>query len=119
MPEGKRIGISRCITARSDERYPCAAPNAGPEIEAALVRAYERSPGVRANDGIVPIRSQLWGDLVWCGYADHLDVLGHFRGPDEALRHVDWLSSGANFDRLHFDDLMTAIAKGMLASYEP
>ena len=52
------------ITARSDERYPCAAPNAGEAAEAALVRAFERAPGARANDGVVPIRSQLWGELI-------------------------------------------------------
>jgi triacylglycerol lipase len=103
------------ITARSDERYPCAAPNAGPETEAALARVYDRAPGVRANDGVVPLRSQLWGKLVWCGYADHLDVLGHFRDADgPGSKHVDWLASGANFDRAGFDDLMNAIARGMM-----
>lgn len=109
------------LTARSDERYPCAAPNAGEAAEVALVRAFERAPGVRANDGVVPVRSQLWGELVWCGYADHLDVLGHFRdgGADGALGplgHVDWLSSGARFSRASFDTLMGAIARGLGAS---
>lgn len=103
------------ITARYDERYPCAAPHAGPESEAMLARVFQRAPGARANDGVVPIRSQLWGRLVWAGYADHLDVLGHFRDDDPAGDHVDWLASGAGFDRRGFDALMDAIAAGMLA----
>jgi hypothetical protein len=108
------------ITARYDERYPCAAPHAGVDAELRLVEAFERAPGARANDGVVPLRSQIWGKLVWAGYGDHLDVLGHFRDPSPARgaraddAHVDWLSSGANFDRAAFTELMHAIAHGML-----
>lgn len=69
------------ITARYDERYPCAAPDIGEEAEAVLERAFGRSPGARVNDGVVPTRSQVWGRIAWAGYADHLDVLGHFPGP--------------------------------------
>jgi hypothetical protein len=107
------------ITARYDERYPCCAANAGEQAEAALARAFGRAPGARANDGVVPIRSQIWGELVWAGLADHLDVLGHFRADlagttrDERERHVDWLASGSSFDRGGFASLMDAIAKGM------
>ncbi len=104
------------ITSRYDERYPCAAPNAGPEAEAKLVRAFERSPGARANDGVVPLRSQLWGELAWVGLADHLDVLGHFRGDRKtgAADNVDWLTSGSAFDSRAFDALMDAVTEGML-----
>jgi triacylglycerol lipase len=108
------------ITARYDDRYPCAAPHAGVDAELLLVKAFERAPGARVNDGVVPLRSQIWGKLVWAGYGDHLDVLGHFR--DELATsskraddsHIDWLSSGANFDRAAFRELMHAIAHGML-----
>jgi hypothetical protein len=109
------------ITARYDERYPCAAPHAGVDAELRLVEAFDRAPGARANDGVVPLRSQIWGKLVWAGYGDHLDVLGHFRdapttstaAPTEGS-HVDWLASGANFDRAAFGRLMSAIGHGML-----
>jgi len=109
------------LTSRLDERYPCAAPFAGDETEAALARAYGRPPGARANDGVVPLRSQIWGKLIWAGYADHLDVLGHFRddAPSAAPRegvHTDWLSSGADFDRARFGALADAIAAGILES---
>jgi len=101
------------LTARSDATYPCAATTADPPTEQALIAAFGRSPGVRANDGVVPLRSQLWGELVWTGLADHLDVLGHF----DAVRagHVDWLTSGSGFDQRRFDTMMDAVAKGMLA----
>jgi triacylglycerol lipase len=110
------------ITSRYDDRYPCAEKNAGEATEAALARAFGRSPGARANDGVVPLRSQLRGTLVWAGYADHLDVLGHFDGSSrrglasDEPAHVDWLHSGANFDRQRFDVMTQAIAQGMKAA---
>jgi triacylglycerol lipase len=90
-----------------------------------LNAAFGRTPGFHANDGVVPIRSQIWGKLVWAGYGDHLDVLGHFRG-DEALvtatgsagppRHVDWLCSGSSFDAKTFGAMVDAIAEGLVSS---
>ena len=68
------------ITARYDERYPCAAPEHADEIVTMLTRAFGKVPGARANDGVVPVLSQIWGRVAWAGYADHLDVLGHFPG---------------------------------------
>ena len=108
------------LTARFDANYPCAAPHADAATEAQLVRTFGRSPGARVNDGIVPLRSQLWGHMAWCGYADHLDVLGHFH--DSSARekagtpHADWMRSGAHFDRARFADLCDAMARGMLAA---
>jgi hypothetical protein len=109
------------LTSQLDERYPCALPYAGDTSEALLARAYGRAPGARANDGVVPLRSQLWGKLAWAGHADHLDVLGHFRDARRKARakqghtqHTDWLASGAGFDRTQFGMLADAIAKGAL-----
>ncbi len=64
------------ITSRMDERYPCSStePDALRDIE----RAFGMLPSLRANDGVVPTRSQAWGKIVWAGTADHLDVLGHY-----------------------------------------
>ncbi|HEY4014096.1 MAG TPA: hypothetical protein VGM06_12210 [Polyangiaceae bacterium] len=123
------------ITARYDHCYPCAAPempDVGPstrsENDRALTAALGHLPDLRANDGAVPIRSQIWGRLVWAGYGDHLDVLGHFDGSAAGARfqrpadpsgftpHVDWLASGSGFDRVRFTSLMDAIVTGLLDS---
>lgn len=109
------------LTANTDQRYPCAAmPGTTPAAsEAELARVFGRAPTLEDNDGVVPLRSQLWGTLVWAGLGDHLDVLGHYRDDREevadARRHRDWLTSGASFSYLQFTALMDAIAAGMLA----
>lgn len=51
------------ITSRYDACYPCAAADVDEGTEAALVRALGRAPGTRSNDGVVPLRSQISGDL--------------------------------------------------------
>jgi len=113
------------ITAGYDERYPCAAtresrPYSGEANEAVLARAFSGSPPLEANDGVVPLRSQLWGSLIWAGLGDHLDVLGHYRddrAPGAVVperRHVDWLTSGSDFGHAQFTALIDAIATGML-----
>lgn len=120
------------ITSRTDEQYPCAAERVDGAATSMLENAFRGMPSVRVNDGVVPTRSQIWGRVVWAGHADHLDVLGHFEDarrtrsswsipllgtrppPSNEPRHVDWLKSGANFDRNRFDKVMDAVAKGML-----
>jgi pimeloyl-ACP methyl ester carboxylesterase len=114
------------ITASHDHHYPCARPladratNALDATEVTLAKSLGESPGLQDNDGCVPIRSQLWGTLVWAGLGDHLDVLGHYRDdtPDTRieLRHHDWLTSGSQFNDASFESLMDAIATGMMNS---
>jgi hypothetical protein len=115
------------ITAVHDKRYPCAAmrgelPWAGDAAETLLANAFSTAPGLDANDGVVPIRSQPHGTIVWAGLGDHLDVLGHYWDPRDSddvapeLRHRDWLASGSGFDDKAFATLMDAVATGMLAS---
>jgi hypothetical protein len=101
------------LTSRVDERYPCAPPRIDPEVERLLVGAFGRMPDLGASDGVVPMRSQIHGRIVWAGLADHLDVLGHFSGRPGTL-HVDWLSSGAHFDDERFAKMLDAIATGMI-----
>ena len=114
------------ISSRHSAMYPCASSDVQREAEEMMVRALGSSPSPRANDGVVPIRSQVWGKLVWVGFGDHLDVLGHFRDDsrrsrrlrreraDEGIPHVDWLYSGSVFGRDQFEAMSTAITDGLL-----
>ncbi|MBK8216192.1 MAG: hypothetical protein IPK71_20880 [Myxococcales bacterium] len=107
------------ITARYDDTYPCAAAVLAPSTERLLDEGIGRLPGARSNDGVVPVLSQVWGDVVWAGHADHLDVLGHFHGPlagssIEEIAHSDWLTSGAQFDRADFAAMTQSVVRGML-----
>lgn len=108
------------LTAVTDQRYPCSAgPAADAATEERLAHAFAAAPSPADNDGVVPLRSQLWGTLVWAGFGDHLDVLGHYRDDRDdvpaELRHSDWLTSGSAFTHVQFGQLLDAIAGGMLA----
>ncbi|BDG05422.1 esterase/lipase family protein [Anaeromyxobacter oryzae] len=72
--------------------------------------AYGRLPDARANDGMVPTRSQVWGEVIRAVWADHLDVIGHFNLPTHVPPHFDWLTSGTGFTRAQFEELWTAVA---------
>jgi hypothetical protein len=105
------------IAARVDERYPCSAA-VDENVEQRFLHAFGMMPDLRANDGVVPVRSQIWGELVWAGYGDHLDVLGHFKDDAKGSEHRDWLCSGAEFSRQKFEDATRGIADGMLQAAE-
>ncbi len=77
---------------------------------AALQKAYGRVPDHRANDGIVPTLSQLWGDIIAAVWADHHDVIGHFDRPTHVPRHFDWVASGTGFDRAQFEAVWRKVA---------
>jgi hypothetical protein len=102
------------LTSLEHDRYPCTPP--GTEADDKL-RAFLSEPAPPlANDGVVPVRSQVWGKLVWAGQGDHLDVVGHFRDADRSDLHVDWLSSGSGFDTARFQTLLDRVVDGMLQS---
>jgi triacylglycerol esterase/lipase EstA (alpha/beta hydrolase family) len=97
------------LTARIDLRYPCAPGDGVAQAKLKAMLGEVIDPG--ANDGVVPLTSQIWGDLIWVGKADHLDIVGHFPGPGG---HTDWLASGARFQRVRFDVVMDRIVAGMI-----
>jgi triacylglycerol lipase len=107
------------ITAKIDPRYPCRS---GDDLQNERVRAMlGELPNDTESDGVVPLYSQLWGDPVWIGRGDHLDVVGHFPGREvrgKGALHVDWLRSGAGFDETRFDTVMDRIFAGMLLAEE-
>jgi triacylglycerol lipase len=106
------------ITAAEDPRYPCHARTKAQDDAVRTLLA--ELPPETENDGVVPLYSQLWGDIVWVGRADHLDVVGHFRGRKGSgdTGNVDWLRSGAGFDENRFDTVMDRIFDGMLLAEE-
>jgi hypothetical protein len=101
------------VASRHDERYPYAKPSA--KEASALAYGLRREPTPELVDGVVPTMSMPWGDLLWCGAGDHLDVVGHFADDRKPFDHVDWLHSGAHFSRHAFAELNDAICRFMLA----
>jgi triacylglycerol lipase len=77
----------------------------------ALVSGYGKIPAPTANDGIVPTRSQIWGELIHIARADHLDVMGYYGDPEGGPSHVDWLVTHSGFDRTRFRALWGAVAR--------
>ncbi len=70
----------------------------------------------RDSDGVVPTLSMPWGEVLWAGAADHLDILGHFRDDGSPTEHMDWMSSGSGFTRERFRGVLDAIVEFQLAS---
>ncbi len=94
----------------------------GPTLDSAqaavLRRAYGRIPDLRANDGIVPTLSQVWGEVITAVWADHHDVIGHFDGPTHVPPHFDWVASGTGFDRRHFEATWRAVLVYLAAAHD-
>jgi triacylglycerol esterase/lipase EstA (alpha/beta hydrolase family) len=80
----------------------------------ALGRAYGELPGPRANDGIVPTQSQVWGTIVAAVQADHLDVIGHFNDARADPPHFDWLTTQSGFTARQFAGVWDAVVAKML-----
>ncbi|MBW2214844.1 MAG: hypothetical protein JRF48_10535 [Deltaproteobacteria bacterium] len=96
---------------RTSKVYP--PPGPPPEVREYLELKLGRELDNSLNDGLVPTMSMIWGDVLWAGTADHLDVLGHFHG-DRDSKHTDWLVSGAGFREDDFDEVMDAVAEFQL-----
>jgi hypothetical protein len=109
------LGLSRIAARTPLSREPPLTL-----LQAAPLRlAYGRIPDARANDGMVPTRSQVWGEVIRAVWADHLDVIGHFNLPTHVPPHFDWLSSGTGFTRAQFEEVWAAVASFIAASAGP
>jgi triacylglycerol lipase len=100
------------FASQRPEVYDYAEPTA--EQSRVLKQGIDAEVTDRTNDGVVPTLSMLWGDLIWSGEGDHLDVLGHFHDDAHPREHVDWVTSGAHFTRERFRALMNAVARFQL-----
>lgn len=85
-----------------------------PGTDGLLGAAYGVVPGWDATDGIVPTRSQVWGELLHATVADHLDVVGYFSDPQGDPPHFDWLASASGFNRERFEALWKDVAQFIL-----
>src|SRR5262249_19157180 len=81
-----------------------------------LRTAFGTLPDAAANDGMVPTRSQPWGEVIAAVQADHLDVVGHFGDPAHDPPHIDWITTGSGFTAERFEALLVAAADFMLAA---
>jgi triacylglycerol esterase/lipase EstA (alpha/beta hydrolase family) len=98
------FSVLHSITSQVDPAYPCGVTEASKRHLRELVRAFGTRPLLSANDGVVPVYSQLWGRLAWAGYGDHLDVLGHFRSP----------TSRGEFGETRFDAMVESMVFAMV-----
>lgn len=101
------------MTARQPAHYPYPEPDRASRD--ALEAGIGRQVGPKLNDGVVPTMSMLWGEVLWAGRGDHLDMVGHFQDDGRPKVHTDWVHCGANFGRARFGDAMDAIARFALA----
>jgi triacylglycerol lipase len=100
------------FTSQRPNMYGYATPS---QEQATILRSgIHREVTDRTNDGVVPTLSMLWGKLLWAGEGDHLDLIGHFHD-DGGSDHVDWMTSGAHFNRDRFAAAMDAVVRFQLA----
>jgi pimeloyl-ACP methyl ester carboxylesterase len=107
--------VLRFIAARGESKL---IPVPAESQRAALERFFGDLPDASDSDGIVPTRSQLWGELVHATRADHLDVVGLYGPPDPDAGAADWIPSYSGFDRASFEALWEDVGR-FLASGEP
>ena len=97
------------FASQESEVYPYARPS---QRETEFLRVgIDHEVNGESNDGIVPTLSMLWGELLWAGEADHLDVLGHFHDDQKPKLHMDWVTSGSRFTRQRFGAVLDEIVK--------
>lgn len=101
------VALSR-VTAGMSTGY---LPTLQQEQLTALRRTVGEMPGAASNDGVVPLLSQIWGEIIHVADADHLDAIGHFDGPEHRPPHYDWLASGSRFDRPAFEALWSDVMR--------
>ncbi len=80
----------------------------------ALRVAFGTLPDAAANDGVVPTRSQAWGEVIHAVEADHLDVVGHYGDPAHDPPHIDWITTGTGCNTERFEGLWSAVVEWML-----
>lgn len=102
------------VTGRREKAHPYAP--ARPEVENRFREDLGMVPTDRDNDGLVPTRSQVHGELLGAYLSDHLDVVGMFPHYEGSHRFVGWIDSGSSFRTPELRDLYGRIADVMTES---
>ena len=80
-----------------------------------LRTAFGTLPDAAASDGVVPTRSQPWGEVIHAVRADHLDVVGHYDDQTHDPPHIDWITTGSGCTTERFEALWWAVTEWLLA----
>jgi triacylglycerol lipase len=111
-------GQATYVLYRALHRLARLPPDRVPALEDAqasvLRTAFGTLPDAAANDGVVPTRSQAWGEVIHAVEADHLDVVGHFGDPARHPPHIDWITTGSGCTAARFEALWNAVVDWML-----
>ena len=102
--------ILHYLVGDRDAKYPTPTQN---QI-VFLSEAFKEMPDATDSDGVVPTLSQIWGDIFYAGFGDHLDVCGHFNDFKREPPHYDWIATGSNFDFKDFQKLWTSVCDFLL-----
>jgi triacylglycerol lipase len=99
------------LAAREHRHYPY--PHPGQDVLKGWSHRIPFPLDAKANDGIVPSLSQVYGRVLDVAIADHLDVVGQFE--TEGL-YSDWLPSGSNYREAEFLATWDAVAAEIAAA---
>jgi triacylglycerol lipase len=99
------------LAAREHRHYPY--PHPGEHVLAGWEGKVPHALDPKANDGIVPSLSQVYGRVLDVAVADHLDVVGQFES--ESL-YTDWLPSGSKYREDEFLATWDAVAAEIAAA---
>jgi pimeloyl-ACP methyl ester carboxylesterase len=98
----------RFVASRGESKL--VPPPADSQREA-LERVYGQVPDATDSDGVVPTRSQLWGELVHATSADHLDVVGLYGPSEPEVGAADFIPSYSGFGRANFEALWEDVGR--------
>lgn len=103
------------LTSNAPTAYPYPSPTPDELLPWAEDIPFALDP--KANDGVVPTLSQLYGRPITAVVGDHLDVVGQFSWQKDDV-FADWLPSGSNFDEARFRRLWDKVAEAIVEAHE-
>jgi hypothetical protein len=102
------FSLSYLMNRRVPKEYPYPEPEQ--HLMVRIEKAVGFTPTAGSNDGVVPLFSQIWGDVIHVCLADHLDVVGQFTGAGGDPTYAGWFQSGSGFGEREFRNLWGSVA---------